>query len=160
MADNKTKRNILIGLGVVATAGLVWFLFFRNKTEKKEEKQALQDAYDNLQFEMGKDVIIPTSYPSLTILGNVLKQAPEWSLKLSGHTDNTGTAAFNLNLSKKRAEAVKKYLVSLGIAPERITTEGLGSTKPIASNDTKEGRDMNRRVEFFIIKDKSQVLTT
>lgn len=152
----KENKTLLIGLGVLGALGLIWYLVSRRKTPE----QVLQEVYNNLQFEVGKEVIKPTSFASLNILSQTLKDAPEWTLKLSGHTDNTGSAAFNLNLSKKRAEAVKNYLVAQGIDPKRITTEGLGSTKPIASNDTAQGREANRRVEFLVIKDASQVLTT
>lgn len=152
----KENKTLLIGLGVLGALGLIWYLVSRRKTPE----QVLQEVYNNLQFEVGKEVIKPTSFASLNILSQTLKDAPQWTLKLSGHTDNTGSAAFNLNLSKKRAEAVKNYLVAQGIDPKRITTEGLGSTKPIASNDTAQGREANRRVEFLVIKDASQVLTT
>lgn len=152
----KENKTLLIGLGVLGALGLIWYLVSRRKTPE----QVLQEVYNNLQFEVGKEVIKPTSFASLNILSQTLKDAPQWTLKLSGHTDNTGSAAFNLNLSKKRAEAVKNYLVAQGIDPKRITTEGLGSTKPIASNDTAQGREANRRVEFQVIKDASQVLTT
>lgn len=152
----KENKTLLIGLGVLGALGLIWYLVSRRKTPE----QVLQEVYNNLQFEVGKEVIKPTSFASLNILSQTLKDAPQWTLKLSGHTDNTGSAAFNLNLSKKRAEAVKNYLVAQGIDPKRITTEGLGSTKPIASNDTPQGREANRRVEFLVIKDASQVLTT
>ena len=147
----KENKTLLIGLGVLGALGLIWYLVSRRKTPE----QVLQEVYNNLQFEVGKEVIKPTSFASLNILSQTLKDAPEWTLKLSGHTDNTGSAAFNLNLSKKRAEAVKNYLVAQGIDPKRITTEGLGSTKPIASNDTAQGREANRRVEFLVIKDAS-----
>jgi OOP family OmpA-OmpF porin len=152
----KENKTLLIGLGVLGALGLIWYLVSRRKTPE----QVLQEVYNNLQFEVGKEVIKPTSFASLNILSQTLKDAPEWTLKLSGHTDNTGSTAFNLNLSKKRAEAVKNYLVAQGIDPKRITTEGLGSTKPIASNDTPQGREANRRVEFLVIKDASQVITT
>lgn len=152
----KENKTLLIGLGVLGALGLIWYLVSRRKTPE----QVLQEVYNNLQFEVGKEVIKPTSFASLNILSQTLKDAPQWTLKLSGHTDNTGSAAFNINLSKKRAEAVKNYLVAQGIDPKRITTEGLGSTKPIASNDTPQGREANRRVEFLVIKDASQVLTT
>jgi|688.fasta_scaffold448226_2 outer membrane protein OmpA-like peptidoglycan-associated protein len=152
----KENKTLLIGLGVLGALGLIWYLVSRRKTPE----QVLQEVYNNLQFEVGKEVIKPTSFASLNILAQTLKDAPQWTLKLSGHTDNTGSAAFNLNLSKKRAEAVKNYLVAQGIDPTRITTEGLGSTKPIASNDTPKGREANRRVEFLVIKDASQIITT
>ncbi|NGM89203.1 OmpA family protein, partial [Parapusillimonas sp. SGNA-6] len=72
------------------------------------------------------------------------------SLKLAGHTDNTGSRELNLRLSKERAEAVKNYLVSKGANPSRIEATGYGPDQPIASNATAAGRQQNRRVEFTL----------
>jgi outer membrane protein OmpA-like peptidoglycan-associated protein len=73
-------------------------------------------------------------------------------LVVNGHTDATGTAEYNLGLSEKRAQSVKTYLVSKGISSNRISTHGYGITKPIAPNNTVEGRGKNRRVEIIIQK--------
>ncbi|MNI98745.1 putative lipoprotein YiaD precursor [compost metagenome] len=73
-----------------------------------------------------------------------------FSLKLAGHTDNTGSMQLNLRLSKQRAEAVKAYLVAQGANASRIEATGYGPNQPIASNKTKEGRQKNRRVEFSL----------
>jgi OOP family OmpA-OmpF porin len=75
-----------------------------------------------------------------------------WRLKLSGHTDNVSSMKFNMTLSKKRVESVKKYLVSKGISGDRIVLKWYGPTKPVASNNTEEGKQKNRRVEFLIIQ--------
>jgi OOP family OmpA-OmpF porin len=74
----------------------------------------------------------------------------KYHLKLAGYTDATGSAALNLALSKERAEAIKMFLVSKGADASLITTEGYGKAHPIASNKTKEGRKLNRRVEFTL----------
>ena len=74
------------------------------------------------------------------------------SIEVSGHTDNTGSASLNKKLSKDRALTVKNYLVNKGIEDERITYAGYGFEQPIASNDTPEGREQNRRVEIKVIK--------
>lgn len=153
----KENRNLLIGVGVLGAAALIWYLVKRGRKPQAEQK-VLKDAYDNLQFELGKATIKPISFPSLDVLAQTLKDAPDWKLRITGHTDNTGSEPFNLKLSKARAEAVKGYLVSKGIDPTRITTDGLGSSKPIASNATTEGRNANRRVEFLIVK--GEILTT
>jgi OmpA-OmpF porin, OOP family len=79
----------------------------------------------------------------------VLKTQPDLKLVIEGHTDSVGKAAYNLDLSKKRAESVKTYLVQKGgIDGARLTTQGFGDTKPIAKNDTDVGRAQNRRVEL------------
>ncbi|HSP00816.1 MAG TPA: OmpA family protein [Thioalkalivibrio sp.] len=72
------------------------------------------------------------------------------SINVVGHTDSTGTASYNMDLSERRAESVKAYMVSKGVDPQRITTSGMGLTQPVASNDTREGRTQNRRVEITI----------
>ena len=80
----------------------------------------------------------------------VLVKHPEWSVKLSGHTDNVGKAAKNLQLSKDRATSVRTYLVNKGVDAANIESEGFGSSKPIASNNTAAGRAKNRRVEVSL----------
>ncbi len=117
----------------------------------KEEQEIIKKAFDNLEFESGKDVIRATSYAALDELAALLVKHPEWALKISGHTDNVGKPAANLNLSKKRAESVKKYLIKKGVSAERLKTEWFGQTRPIAPNNTPEGRQKNRRVEMLII---------
>lgn len=117
---------------------------------KKEEQEVLKKAFDNLEFETGKDVIKQSSYESLNELADVLKKRPEWKLKISGHTDNVGAASTNLTLSKKRAIAVKQFLMDRGIEDARLRPEWFGETKPIAPNNTAEGRQKNRRVEMNI----------
>lgn len=118
---------------------------------EEEVQEILKTAFENLEFETGKDIIKQESIPSLTELAEVLVKRPEWKLQISGHTDNVGNDQANLVLSKKRAEAVKNFMVSQTIASERLYVLFFGETMPIASNDTKEGRQKNRRVEMKII---------
>lgn len=117
---------------------------------KKEEQEIINKAFSNLEFETGKAAIRASSFNSLDQLAEVLKKRAEFKLSLAGHTDNVGKPQSNMNLSKNRTLAVKNYLVQKGIAPERIKTEWFGQTKPVAPNDTAEGRQMNRRVEMKI----------
>jgi outer membrane protein OmpA-like peptidoglycan-associated protein len=84
-------------------------------------------------------------------LAGVLMKKPTWKLEISGHTDNAGDDESNLVLSKKRAEAVKTYLVSKGIDATRFVINYFGETKPIADNSTSEGRAKNRRVEMKVV---------
>lgn len=118
---------------------------------EKEVEEILKTAFDNLEFETGKDIIKQASLPSLTELAEVLKKKSAWGLQISGHTDNVGDDQKNLILSKKRAEAVKAFMVSQGIDAARLSTLFFGETMPIATNDTPEGRQKNRRVEMKII---------
>jgi outer membrane protein OmpA-like peptidoglycan-associated protein len=113
--------------------------------------EVLKTAFDNLEFESAKDVIFESSKPSLNELAEVLKKKTTWKLEITGHTDNVGDDNINLVLSKKRAEALKAYLMSQGVEEARLLTLFYGETKPIAPNDTPEGRQKNRRVEMKII---------
>jgi len=107
---------------------------------------------NNIFFDFNKWELKPESYSELDRILKFLNDYPAVEIELSGHTDNIGTADYNLALSEKRAGAVAEYLFGKGIFKERITVFGYGETKPIASNDTDEGRQKNRRVEFKIIK--------
>ena len=114
----------------------------------EEIKATVQRAFENLLFETNKSIIQKSSDDELEALAQVMKDNPELLVKISGHTDNQSDAAFNLELSKNRAFAVKDRLVSLGVEEERITALYFGETEPVASNDTAEGRKQNRRVEI------------
>lgn len=99
-------------------------------------------------FDTGKSVIKKESYKEIDDFAAVMKNNPGYKVVIEGHTDNVGGAALNKKLSHKRAEAVKKYLVTKGgIDAKRLTAKGYGKDKPVASNKTKEGREKNRRVE-------------
>ena len=103
-----------------------------------------------IQFETGKAVIIKKSYPILDEVAKVFIDNPTYIIEVQGHTDNVGNAEVNMNLSDKRAQAVRDYLVKAGVDANRMTAHGYGSTAPIADNNTKAGRAKNRRVEFKI----------
>jgi len=107
---------------------------------------------NNIFFAQSKYFLRENSYPELLRLVNILKEYPNVEIKLEGHTDNQGEPALNLKLSQDRVNEVKKYLVSKGIAAARITTEGFGDTKPLASNEEEATRKLNRRVEFRVTK--------
>ncbi|GAB1405369.1 DUF5723 family protein [Lentimicrobium sp.] len=118
---------------------------------KKEEKAILTQAFENLEFESGRAIIRRSSYASLDKLAALLVARPDWKVKLTGHTDNTGIAGNNMELSKNRAQSVKDYLISKGVKEYHIITEWFGQTRPIADNNTAEGRQKNRRVEMDIV---------
>jgi outer membrane protein OmpA-like peptidoglycan-associated protein len=112
----------------------------------------LEQAFSHLLFATGLDVIKPVSFPSLNQLATLLKtHSGDWTLKLSGHTDNQGKPEANLLLSEKRVKAVKKYLVGKGVKEDKILTDWFGHTQPIESNDKEAGRAKNRRVEMKIL---------
>jgi len=115
----------------------------------EEDKRVVGEAIKNLEFDLGKSTIKERSYATLNRVAGLLVEK-NFSLKLAGHTDDTGSMALNLRLSKERAEAVKSYLVSQGANPSRIEATGYGPNQPIASNKTADGRQQNRRVEFTL----------
>ncbi len=100
-----------------------------------------------ITFDTDSDKIKDESKATLDQLVGAAKSEPSWKLEIQGHTDSTGAADHNQQLSDKRAASVKAYLVKAGIAADRLTAKGFGSTKPVASNDTTLGRSQNRRVE-------------
>jgi len=115
----------------------------------EEDKKVVRDAIANLEFDLGKATIRAHSLPSLDKVAELLINK-NFSLKLAGHTDNTGSADLNMRLSKERAESIKAYLVSKGANASRIEATGYGMTQPIATNKTAAGRQKNRRVEFTL----------
>lgn len=105
---------------------------------------------DNVEFEQGKAVLLPSSGSDLNRLLALLTTNPQLTIELRGHTDNQGDAQKNQVLSEQRVTVVKEYLVRRGIAAERITGLGLGGTAPRASNEQEATRRLNRRVEFRV----------
>jgi OOP family OmpA-OmpF porin len=111
-------------------------------TPKQEECMLLK-----IEFDFDKAVIKPQYFSEVEKVANFLKEHPESTGVIEGHTDSIGGAAYNMGLSQRRAESVVNMLVEkYGIAASRLTAKGYGLTKPIASNKTKEGRQRNRRV--------------
>ncbi|MDP4221014.1 MAG: OmpA family protein [Bacteroidota bacterium] len=102
-------------------------------------------------FDYGKDELQRSSYPELERIVQLMRANPKMKVEIAGYTDSKGSPEYNLDLSKRRAESVKTYLVRQGISDSRITTKGYGEANPIASNDTDEGRAENRRVEFVVL---------
>ena len=108
---------------------------------------------EQVQFDVNKATIKPVSNKLLDDVASVMKDHPEIArIEVQGHTDNTGSKAWNKQLSGMRAESVRKALVKRGIADRRLTAKGFGQDKPIADNGTEEGRQKNRRVQFIILQ--------
>lgn len=120
------------------------------------EETAIQDttppvSLRNILFESGEAKLIASSNEELNRLVLLLGSNPKKNILLNGHTDNVGNPEDNVILSQQRAEAVKKYLINSGISETRIFCKAYGENQPIASNDTSEGRALNRRIEFQLI---------
>jgi outer membrane protein OmpA-like peptidoglycan-associated protein len=104
-----------------------------------------------IEFEFGKAVLKASSYPILDEVVALMKSRASLRIGVYGHTDSHGALALNLRLSRERAAACMKYIVDKGIAASRLESDGFGPNKPIADNDTAEGRSRNRRVEFKVL---------
>lgn len=117
----------------------------------EEDEEIIDFAFKNLQFETAKSVILIESYPSLDALAKMLISKESWFLQLEGHTDNVGDAQDNLQLSKERVEATKLYLTTKGVDGSKLILKYYGETKPVADNETAEGKQINRRVEMKIV---------
>lgn len=103
-------------------------------------------------FKTGSPTLDAKSFPVLQKAAEVFKKHPELRVEIGGHTDNVGNEGTNTTLSQKRAESVKAWFVGKGLEAGRFEPKGYGPSKPIATNDTAEGRAQNRRVEFTLIK--------
>ena len=117
---------------------------------KKETKQLFEKALQGIQFETGKAVIKPVSFPILNAIVKVMSDNPTYKLMIGGHTDDVGEDAMNMTLSEDRAAAVANYLISHGVDPLRVTSKGYGKTQPVDTNKSEKGRAHNRRVEFKV----------
>jgi outer membrane protein OmpA-like peptidoglycan-associated protein len=106
--------------------------------------------FDHLNFLTGSTQLTPDSGRTVSDLAEVLKAYPSAQVQLSGHTDNTGNPQANQALSLDRANAVKALLVNDGVGGNRISTQGFGQQRPVASNDTEPGRAQNRRTELTV----------
>jgi outer membrane protein OmpA-like peptidoglycan-associated protein len=112
---------------------------------------------DKVQFEFNKATIKPESFDLLNEVAEVILRNPQAGrVEIQGHTDGKGRPAYNLDLSQRRADAVRDYLIARGVAAERLISKGYGLTVPIATNDTEAGRATNRRVEFLLIDQAEQ----
>jgi OOP family OmpA-OmpF porin len=111
-----------------------------------------------INFDFDRANIKPEFAPVLDEAARILAENPNVRVRIEGHTDSIGTEAYNLRLSQRRANAVKRYLVSKGIAADRLETVGMGEGQPVAPNtnpdgsDNPEGRAMNRRAELHVIE--------
>jgi len=101
-----------------------------------------------IHFETNKDKIRPESFPVLDAVADVLAKNPKITLEVQGHTDNKGAAAYNKDLSNRRAQSVMKYLTAHGVTNSRLTAQGYGMERPLVDNSTADNRSLNRRVQF------------
>jgi len=107
---------------------------------------------EDVQFATGSSKLKSSSFKSLDELAELMILKKSLKIELAGHTDNVGNDASNLTLSSNRAKSVRQYLIKKGVPAKRLTSKGYGDSSPTATNDTKEGRQENRRTEVRIIK--------
>ncbi|WP_211467673.1 OmpA family protein [Collimonas silvisoli] len=159
----RTAAGAAIGAAIGAVGGNIWSKHMQDQKMAMERAtagtnvQVTQTADNRLKvnvpadtgFATGRADINPALRPILDQLASSLAQNPAALIEVYGHTDSTGTDAINGPLSRQRAQNVSSYLSSRGIAPNRITMDGLGSSQPLVANDTAANRAMNRRVEIY-----------
>ena len=118
---------------------------------KREVRNLLKKAMSGIHFENDKATIKPNSYKILNDIAKVFIENPTYMVEVQGHTDNVGKYDYNIDLSDRRAHAVRTYLIKQGVPAERLTAHGYGPARPIDDNNTQAGRAKNRRVEFNIV---------
>ncbi len=148
LADDTAMANFVERIFLAAKGAKV----AKEKAAHKEAPVSKEVSMSLLvEFDTGKTVVKPKYNDQIKKFAEYMKEHPKAKVAIKGHTDNVGGKKYNLNLSRKRAEAVKKIMVTkFKISADRIKTEGFGYSKPIASNSTKEGRKKNRRAEVAV----------
>jgi outer membrane protein OmpA-like peptidoglycan-associated protein len=164
MIGGKTGRIVGAGVGGVA-GGVVGYKMDQQIKQLKEQtagsgvdvtetdggKAILVNLPDGVTFDVGSATLKPDFRTTLNEVAKSLIQYPDSLIDVYGHTDSTGSNAYNQTLSESRARTVMNYLVSQGVPAARVRSQGFGETMPVASNDTADGRAKNRRVEIKIV---------
>jgi len=158
------RKRALIGAGIGALAGgSVGYYMDKQEAELRAELEgsgvSITRIGDNITLNMPGNVTFatdssdlrPAFFEVLNSVGKVLKEFDQTVVEVAGHTDSTGSEAYNQGLSERRASSVSQYLTARGISGQRLITVGMGELRPVASNDTAEGRQANRRVEITMV---------
>ncbi len=149
-AAEAAKAEAAIAEANAAKAAMAQLETELTELKAKQTDRGLVITLGDVLFEFNQSDLKAGAARNLDPLVKALDKDPEQSVIIEGHTDNIGSESYNLSLSEKRAESVKSYLVNQGIDADRISTEGLGYEFPVASNDSNEGRQQNRRVEIIL----------
>lgn len=151
-------KGALIGLGVGALAGGSVGLYLDKQRKdlekvaqvKKTENGLLVQMASDILFDTGSAVLKPEAVEQITKVGDIIAKYGDDRVRIEGHTDSVGTASHNEELSLRRADSVKRVLLSRGVQEKQMLVLGLGETKPVGDNHSAEGRAKNRRVELHI----------
>jgi len=162
-----SRNGALIGAGIGALAGGAIGNYMDNQeAELRAQLQGtgisvtrvgdriILNMPSNITFATDQDQVMPQFYPTLNSVAIVLRKFDKTLIDVNGHTDSTGSVAYNQGLSERRANSVAGYLNSQGVDPRRVSARGFGPSQPIASNATAEGRAQNRRVSVNILVSK------
>jgi len=157
------RKNVLLGAGIGALAGGLVGNYMDQQEAKlraqlegtgvsvtRSGDQIILNMPGNVTFATDSADVSASFYQVLDSVALVVNEFDKTYVDVVGHTDSTGSADYNQNLSERRASSVARYLQSQGVLPERLLTRGLGPHSPIASNDTPQGRALNRRVEIVL----------
>ena len=173
-AIGRDTKSTLIGAGIGAavgglSGGLIGNYMDKQEAALRQEFSAVEGASvqrdldtlavnfkSDLLFDVNSSAVKAGEFDELARVARVVNQYPQTTLTIAGHTDSTGKADYNQNLSERRADAVKNALVGQGVAGSRISTIGYGASKPIADNHTESGKAMNRRVNIYIKANQQQ----
>ena len=157
----KHARNAALGCGIIGAGVGAYMDAQEAKLRKKLAGTGVSVARegDNIRLVMPGNITFQTDsynlradfYPVLNSVGTVLSKYPDTTLKVSGHTDSTGSRNHNQTLSERRARSVADYLVTREVGSTRMLVEGLAFDQPIADNESAVGREQNRRVELYIL---------
>jgi outer membrane protein OmpA-like peptidoglycan-associated protein len=160
---DRTKRA-MIGAGIGALAGAaVGGYMDQQEAELRQQLEGsgvsvtrdgdnlILNMPGNITFDVNRDEVKSEFYDVLNSVAIVLKKYDKTAIEVAGHTDSTGTVDYNMALSQRRADSVGRYLMGQGIQPVRIATIGFGPHRPVADNNTAQGRTLNRRVELTLI---------
>jgi outer membrane protein OmpA-like peptidoglycan-associated protein len=158
--SDKTGTGAVVGGAVGAAAGAIIGDYMSRQKKELEQIEGVDVVQDGEQlrvkfesailFDTDSYSLKPSSKDELQQMADVLNKYPDTNLVVVGHTDNTGSDTYNQRLSEQRAYAVKDYLVTYGVGGTRLNARGLGESSPLASNDSADGRQQNRRVEVHI----------
>lgn len=163
-SKDKTAEGAIIGAAVGGAAGAIIGNYMDKQAKELDEDlegarvervgEGIKITFTSgLLFDTNSATLQSASQGNVASLAATLNKYPETVIRIDGHTDAQGADDYNLGLSDRRAQSVKSSLVDLGVAPSRMVTFGYGESRPVASNDTSDGRQLNRRVEVAIIAD-------